>query len=561
MGSLNTHPDFSTTSFTMNILTSSTEDIIADSSQSISSLIPLSVSSTSYLNQTVTYSIISSYTSDVNYQTNDQSYSVVENTIVTKTPELPCSLSGSTSITFGIGNYIGTAPSWVSINSTTGSITITAPEVSSDTEYYFYINSVISSSSGSAQKIIKLTILNWTPSNWQKWLSTNSSAWEVWNSGYDLNSGACTAQDSPTEAAQALSTATTSAVAATIGCAVLVSFANTSSIATLWMTINQLQIFFLLLLTRAWIPEDIKAVIKGSDFSSNIYDYIPFRKLDIYPPFLHDFEFELTNAALSSLGIKYNSTIANTYSILFFFLVAIIFYIWISLLRFVFSKWTNLENHSWSIRTIIFIIKKVFLFMTFGFFIRNALEMSQFILISSINEIYQHETVTLLRIVSFIYAILMLLLFVITLFSIVYLSFSSYRLKEKEHNKLGELFRGLKNTKKSKSYVSFLLLRRLLYVLLLITLVSIASRPLIGIISFFQILYLWLIIFLRPYEEIKWNIIEIMNEIYFTFLITALLMFNSKTDWSTTTTNIYLWVMTSNTMTVFLIVFGKLNVK
>ena len=33
-------------------------------------------------------------------------------------------------------------------------------------------------------------------------------------------------------------------VAATVGCAVLVSFANTSSIATLWMTINQLQIFF-----------------------------------------------------------------------------------------------------------------------------------------------------------------------------------------------------------------------------------------------------------------------------------------------------------------------------
>ena len=100
----------------------------------------------------------------------------------------------------------------MSINSTTGSITITAPEVSSDTEYYFYINSVISSASDSAKKIIRLTILNWTSLNWQKCLSANSTTWEVWNSGFDLISGACTAQDSPTEAAQALSTATTSAV-------------------------------------------------------------------------------------------------------------------------------------------------------------------------------------------------------------------------------------------------------------------------------------------------------------------------------------------------------------
>ena len=94
----------------------------------------------------------------------------------------------------------------------------------------------------------------------------------------------------------------------------------------------------MLLLTRAYIPEDISTIIKGSDFSSNIYEYIPLKKMSIYPAFLYDFEFELNNSMLDPLGISYSSSIANTYSTLLFFMVAILFYIWICLLRYVFSK-------------------------------------------------------------------------------------------------------------------------------------------------------------------------------------------------------------------------------
>ena len=185
--------------------------------------------------------------------------------------------------------------------------------------------------------------------------------------------------------------------------------------------------------------------------------------------------------------------------------------------------------------------------------------MTQFILISSINEIYQNDTTKILKIISYIYAIFLLLLFIFLLCFVLYLTFSTYRLNENEHNKLGEFFRGLKNIRKSRTYIPILLIRRLVYVAFLITLVSVPSRPLIGILSTIQIFYLSWIIIIRPYEETKGNIIEILNEFYFTFLLTVLIFFNTKEDWNSTVISTYVWIMTSNTIAVFAIVLGKIG--
>ena len=57
----------------------------------------------------------------------------------------------------------------------------------------------------------------------------------------------------------------------------IASLMNTTSLASFWMTKNQLQAFFLLLLTRAFIPNDIQAVVQGSGFVLNCYEYIPLR--------------------------------------------------------------------------------------------------------------------------------------------------------------------------------------------------------------------------------------------------------------------------------------------
>ena len=144
------------------------------------------------------------------------------------------------------------APAWVIIDSISGTLAITTPEVDLDTDYYFYIDSTISGVTSKIQKLIKLSILNCTSSKCQKCSNTNSSTCEIWKSGYNLVSGSWSApiQNSVVEvaskAAQTLSTVTTSVVAANVGVTVFTSLLSTVSIASLWMTINQLQLFFAL---------------------------------------------------------------------------------------------------------------------------------------------------------------------------------------------------------------------------------------------------------------------------------------------------------------------------
>ena len=74
---------------------------------------------------------------------------------------------------------------------------------------------------------------------------------------------------------------------------------------------------------RAFIPGDIQAIIKGSDFASKIIDFIPIRKVNIYPSFLKVFDFDQSNSDLMSIGISFETTIANTFPTILFFLLII----------------------------------------------------------------------------------------------------------------------------------------------------------------------------------------------------------------------------------------------
>ena len=134
-----------------------------------------------------------------------------------------------------------TVPSWIAVDSVSGILSINAPEVSLDTEHNFYINSAVSGVSSPIQKLIKLIVTDCAAKNWKKCISTNSLTCETCVSGYVLTSGMWNLTTS--ETAKALSKTTTSAVIAISGIVVLTSIINTTSIANLWMTINQLQLF------------------------------------------------------------------------------------------------------------------------------------------------------------------------------------------------------------------------------------------------------------------------------------------------------------------------------
>ena len=116
------------------------------------------------------------------------------------------------------------------INSETGYLSISTPEVLTDKEYSFYIYYSNQDESKYVQKIIKLKILNWNVDHCQKWTIRSGSACSEWYFGFSLNSGLCI---EPSKSAQAMQTSTQSIIASTTGVVVLMSVLNTSSLATL----------------------------------------------------------------------------------------------------------------------------------------------------------------------------------------------------------------------------------------------------------------------------------------------------------------------------------------
>ena len=118
-------------------------------------------------------------------------------------------------------------------------------------------------------------------------------------------------------------------------------------------------------------------------------------------------------------------------------------------------------------------------------------------------------------------------------------------------------FRGIKQNKAYKFYVMLILLRRFWFVILLITWLFISSRVLTIVLSLIQIIYILNLSYLRPYEETKGNLIEILNEIYFGFLVLFLAIVNAEAEWNSIKTNTYMWVIVSNTFVVLVVVLGK----
>ena len=103
-------------------------------------------------------------------------------------------------------------------------------------------------------------------------------------------------------------------------------------------------LFFLLLLTRAFIPTDVRHVIEGSNFASNIYAYLPMKDLGIYSYLFGKFKFELTNKVLESFDINYDSTVVNLSNVLVSNLIMILFSLLVYLFRLLFSRFRERES-------------------------------------------------------------------------------------------------------------------------------------------------------------------------------------------------------------------------
>ena len=130
--------------------------------------------------------------------------------------------------------------------------------------------------------------------------------------------------------------------------------------------------------------------------------------------------------------------------------------------------------------------------------------------------------------------------------------------KENSTSKIEEMFSGLKHQKSKRFYVILLLLRRIMFVSLLICVTFISPFVLVCLLCVIQIAYFLMIVLLRPFIETKNNIIEITNEVFFSFFLGCLIYFNEESLWKSTITNAYIYMLTANNFAVLGIVLGRL---
>ena len=258
----------------------------------------------------------------------------------------------------------------------------------------------------------------------------------------------------------------------------------------LWWLVSQMQIFFLILITQGYTPDAVVSVITGLKFTLNPYEFVPLKNIGIYESAVNNFDFKLSNQFFDTNGIKSDSTVYNLFSFTTFIVLMAILHLFIYLLNKLFLRCSNEGKWAWVIKILKWIIQKAFIIFTFEYYIRSSLEINQYLLISSINEINIFNTSRTFKITSLIVACMMLMLCLVLFMVTVYLAFSSYNLNENEHNKLGEFYVGLKQQKKFTSYTPSVILRRTVFVIILITMASSSSVFVTGILSFLQLVYL-----------------------------------------------------------------------
>ena len=183
---------------------------------------------------------------------------------------------------------------------------------------------------------------------------------------------------------------------------------------------------------------------------------------------------------------------------------------------------------------------------TFTLYIRTILEINQFILISWVSEINSFNFSETRRIISTTIAFLAFIGWIATIVGMILFALSKDNDKFSEapekRSRFANMFEGISLNIKSRLFAWLLLIRRAIFVILLITVGPKSSILVISLLVGLQLIYFVTLVAIRPYDETNCNIIEITNEMYFLVILASLLKYNTEADWEGTPTTAYiLW--------------------
>ena len=201
-------------------------------------------------------------------------------------------------------------------------------------------------------------------------------------------------------------------------------------------------------------------------------------------------KFALTRSSLNGVVLDSDGSIYNLYPVMTCILVLGLLHLIMLLVGKKIMKISTDGKCTCFIKIVKWVLLKLYKIMTFGFYIRNAFLMCEFIMICSIYEIFQNNGNGAYHVVSLVFAYFMVLMYVAFTILVFYLSVSSYDKNNQVNSKLIKFFWGLKESKIYRLYMVSFIIRRAVYTLFFVGLASLSSKVVFGIITAFQFFYL-----------------------------------------------------------------------
>jgi hypothetical protein len=437
-------------------------------------------------------------------------------------------------------------PDWVVLTESLAMLTINAPKVDQDVTYQFEVQSHVPHDSRTYNAIITLIVTACPVSGWGVWGASGSGICLQWDNGYTLQSGKCYEDGLADNAIVGSQIAIGVTVVATLTASIL----TMSSFQSVWTIFNQIQLLMLLPLTKVYISPKVVDYLVGMSFVNLDFNFIPFENIPFVDFITSNIDYDSNNGYVERIGLESKNSFVNQISLFFVFLIVFIVHSKISM----FCRLLNVNEKDKCIHKT---LKKLYSFMTFGVYITLIAEGFQIIMLGSLNEVNLAVFSDSLHIFSYCWSWIILLIWALflILWVIEWLRSRNPRVYV-EQIYFTIIFERIRQHWPSRGYMLFNYLRRGCLVGWVI-LSPIEKHGTISIFVTVQFLYSAYVIVLRPFQEVKDNIIELMNETIFFTLGANLIYFNSKENWSELVENIFLYTIMGNNSMISLIMISN----
>ncbi|CAI2381146.1 unnamed protein product [Moneuplotes crassus] len=355
------------------------------------------------------------------------------------------------------------------------------------------------------------------------------------------------------ESAQQISSGSQAVSGVSAGATIGVSLLNLSSLAAIWSIVNQLQLFLLLLLTKTPFPGDVKALILGNELMQFNLDVLPVRALPKMPEVMDWLKIDQDNAYLETIGVESSTSLLNNFGFALCMFLMLALYPLVMILKLC----VDYRNEKkCSLNYLIILVIDLF---NFTIYIRLILGGFQLLLICCISEVIKFELASIPNIISMVFSVLILAVCVGTIALSFYIFYSKRDFHDPDkYYKFNEFITGLKNTRYARIYPFLGLMRRTILVIWLLTFTWLECVYLTAGMMTVQILFVLSLVILRPFDRPENNMIEIVNEIIYTSLLSIMIVCDKVDEWSSTVTSIFCYIILANSLVITFIMIGAL---